>query len=160
MSLLQMAKDLTVVQISTGLLSDSEVLPSLKQTFNVLQILQGNEVTQENGITDLPIVPFKEELTKIRWKSSIKQSRIICLECGDNFRILGHRHLAAHGLNGSTYKQKYGIPRDTPLSAKKATTKRREIAKAIRPWEKAPAYLKSQQSAIASQAMGKRKKAK
>ena len=144
MSLLQMAKDLTVAQISSGLISDGEVLPFLEDTFKVLQSLEFRE--QFNMREEGEPVP-------VNWKASIKQKKVICLECGQGFKILGHWHLRHHALDGNSYREKYGIPKHIPLSAKQTTARRREVAKSTRPWENAPAYLKSQQTAIASRAM-------
>ncbi|WP_089934073.1 MucR family transcriptional regulator [Candidatus Entotheonella palauensis] len=42
-----------------------------------------------------------------------------------------------HNLNPRSYRAKYGIPSTQPLSSRKATARRRELAQQIRPWEQA-----------------------
>jgi hypothetical protein len=50
-----------------------------------------------------------------------------------------------HGLDGRSYRVKYGIPRTQPLAAKETTLKRKEIVQSSRPWEKAPTFMKKQE---------------
>jgi hypothetical protein len=55
---------------------------------------------------------------------------------------------------------KYGIPRTQPLSAKATTAKRREIAQAIKPWERTPRALqaKEEQAKAAKKAVRRTRK--
>lgn len=48
----------------------------------------------------------------------IHNGKIVCLECGAEFRQLTSTHLAKHGLSPREYKEKYVLPRDLPLTAK------------------------------------------
>jgi hypothetical protein len=43
-----------------------------------------------------------------------------------------------HGLDGRSYRTKYGIPRTQSLSAREVLARRRQIVQRIRPWEKSP----------------------
>jgi ROS/MUCR transcriptional regulator protein len=49
-----------------------------------------------------------------------------------------------HGLDGRSYRAKYGIPRKQPLAAKVTTARRRELVQGTRPWEQAPTFHKAQ----------------
>jgi hypothetical protein len=49
-----------------------------------------------------------------------------------------------HGLDGPSYRAKYGIPRTQPLAARTTTERRRQVVQETRPWEKAPTYRKGQ----------------
>jgi hypothetical protein len=71
----------------------------------------------------------------------------MCLECGQSFKQLSVRHLKEHGLDGKAYRIKYGIPRTQALAAKEITSRRKEIVQRTRPWEKAPTFLKAQETA-------------
>jgi len=70
---------------------------------------------------------------------------VSCLACGQSFKQLSLKHLREHGLDGGSYREKYGIPPRQPLSARAVTTIRQQIVQTTRPWEKAPTYLKAQE---------------
>ena len=54
-------------------------------------------------------------------ENSIQDDKIICLECGGEFKQLTGRHLASHSLTPTEYKKKYGFSMNTPLLAKSVT---------------------------------------
>jgi len=83
----------------------------------------------------------------VNWRKSITKHTVMCLECGQSYKQLSVRHLKEHGLDGRSYRVKYGIPRTQPLSAKKTIALRKEIVQRARPWEKAPTFLKAQRKA-------------
>jgi predicted transcriptional regulator len=56
-----------------------------------------------------------------RAQNSIQDDKIICLECGGEFKQLTGRHLASHSLTPTEYKKKYGFSMNTPLLAKSVT---------------------------------------
>ena len=64
-----------------------------------------------------------------------------------SFKQLWVRHLRDHGLDGRSYRVKYDMPRTQPLAAKEVTSRRKEIVQRIRPWQKAPTFLKAQEKA-------------
>jgi hypothetical protein len=72
---------------------------------------------------------------------------VTCLACGASFKQLSVRHLKEHGLDGKSYRIKYGIPRTQSLAAKEITLRRKEMVQRSRPWEKAPMFLKAQEQA-------------
>jgi predicted transcriptional regulator len=63
------------------------------------------------------------------WQDSIKRNKVICLECGQEFRQLTGRHLALHRMNPREYKAKHAIPARQSLSSKTLSAKRRRAAK-------------------------------
>src|SRR5262249_39564519 len=93
----------------------------------------------------------------VNWKKSITRRHVTCLECGANFKQLSVRHLKNHGLDGTGYRIKHGIPRTQPLAAKETTTIRKEIVQRSRPWEKAPTCLKAQEKAQKAGAQRKKR---
>src|SRR4029450_4164006 len=44
------------------------------------------------------------------WRKSIAKHTVTCLECGQSLKQLSVRHLKEHGLDGRSYRVKYGIP--------------------------------------------------
>ncbi len=64
-------------------------------------------------------------------QASIQHHQVFCLECGKAFQLLSTRHLALHGLNHRTYKEKYHIPLTQSLSARTLSARRRKLAKEL-----------------------------
>lgn len=64
-------------------------------------------------------------------QNSIQNNQVFCLECGKAFQLLSTRHLALHGLNHRTYKEKYNIPLTQSLSARTLSARRRKLAKEL-----------------------------
>jgi predicted transcriptional regulator len=116
---------------------------TLQTTHTTLLTLKAQEAF---GTTAVPSVVT----TASDWRTSITQHAITCLECGQTFKQLNGRHLREHGLDGRSYRAKYGIPTTQPLSARATTALRRRIAAETRPWETAPTYVKAQQEKAAT----------
>jgi predicted transcriptional regulator len=151
-SLLEMAKDLVMAQIAARQLSPDEMHQTLQHTYASLKALQAQEYANGSVAVMIPETPP----TPVNWRKSITKHTVTCLECGASFKQLSTRHFKEHGLDGRSYRAKYGIPRTQPLSAKEVTAKRQEIVQESRPWEKAPAYVKAQKKAQKAVAQRKR----
>jgi hypothetical protein len=67
---------------------------------------------------------------------SIQRNKVICLECGKEFKQLTGRHLALHGLEPKAYKEKYEIPLRQALSARTLSARRRKVVKEEGPRER------------------------
>ena len=142
-SILEMAKDLVMAQITARQLSPDEMHQALQQTYASLTSLQA----QEDGHGSVAIATPQPTPAPANWRKSVTKHTVTCLECGASFKQLSGRHLQEHTLDGKAYRIKYGIPRTQPLAAKEITLKRKEIVQRSRPWEKAPAYVKAQKKA-------------
>jgi predicted transcriptional regulator len=151
-SILEMAKDLVMAQIEARQLSPEEMHQALQHTYATLQGLQA----QEEGNGSIVIATPETPPAPVNWKKSITKHAVTCLECGQSLKQLSVRHLKEHGLDGRSYRAKYGIPRTQPLAAKEVTLKRKEIVQSSRPWEKAPTFMKAQQKAQKAVAQRKR----
>ena len=135
--LLEMAKDLVMAMIRSNQVSPDEMQKELHKTYTSLSALQAKESGGEasGNVAGLAV----------DWRQSIKKYSVSCLVCGETFKQLSARHLSAHDLDPKSYRQQFGIPMSQPLSAKATTAKRREVVQNIRPWEKAPTFMKSQE---------------
>ena len=131
-TLLEMAKDLTRILVETGNLSAEDMQDVLHETHATLTALKGQE--EMNAAVAVAVA----KSSPLEWRKSIRKHAIICLECEQAFRQLSRRHLMTHGLDPRSYRMKYGIPRSQPLTARATTERRRQVAQAIRPWEKTP----------------------
>jgi predicted transcriptional regulator len=154
-SLLEMAKDLVMAQIEAHRLTPDEMHTVLQHTYTSLQALK----TQEDSHGSVAGVTPETAAAPLHWRKSITKHTVTCLECGANFKQLSVRHLKEHGLDGRSYRGKYGMPRTQALAAKEITSRRKEIVQRSRPWEKAPTFLKAQEKKKREQvAVAQRKK--
>ena len=142
-TLLAMAKDLIMAQIAAHRLLPDAMHTALQQTYARLQALQAQEDAHGSVAGGTP----KISPAPRHWRKSITTHTVTCLECRARFKQLSVRHLREDGLNGRSYRTKYGIPRTQALSAKETTVRRKAMAQRSRPWEKAPTFLKAQEKA-------------
>jgi len=129
-SLLEMAKDLVLAQIEAHRLSPDEMHAALQHTYSSLLALQAQE--ESNGI--VAVATPETPAAPVHWRKSITKHTVACLACGASFKQLSVRHLQVHGLDGKSYRVKYGIPRAQALSAKATTSRRKEVVQQSRPW--------------------------
>ncbi len=132
-SLLEMTKELVTEHIRMGQVSTDEAQSLLLSTHQTLLNLQQVETSGAAPMSPEP----SSAVTPADWRSTITRHAIICLECGGSFKNLSARHLRTHDLDTRSYRLKYGIPKTQPLSSRAATARRRQLAKQIRPWERA-----------------------
>ncbi len=124
-SLVEMAADLVQSQCATKSMNTEEITQALQSTFGALQSLQANEanVAASGGVegagAGVDISPEK----------SIQKNKIICMECGQEFKMLSPKHLKSHGLTGREYRQKYGFSLRQPLCAKSLSDRRKKAGK-------------------------------
>jgi predicted transcriptional regulator len=109
-TLLEMAKDLVLAQIQAKTLPPDEMHQALQQTYTSLLALK----TQEDAHGRVAVLTPKIPLKPIPWRKSPTKHTVTCLECGAHFKQLSVRHLKEHGLDGRSYRVKYGIPRTQP----------------------------------------------
>lgn len=117
-----MAAEIVQAQGNSKSMSTEELQAALKGTFSTLQTLQAMETAEQVLDTDIN----KPAITPER---SILKNKIICLECGEDFKSLSFKHLESHGLTRREYKIKYGFSLRQPLCAKAITEKRKKDGK-------------------------------
>ncbi|MFZ2448119.1 MAG: MucR family transcriptional regulator [Syntrophobacteraceae bacterium] len=130
--LLEIAAAIVKAQASVGKISPEEIEKTLMNTFLVLQQMQTAE--QRGVLLDWPgTTPVEVSLGKqpetSAPKDSIRENKIICLECGIEMKQLTRKHLGAHGLTPRDYKKKWGFPMRQSLSAKSLSRARSRAAK-------------------------------
>src|SRR4029450_7185206 len=121
-----------MAQIAAHRLSPDEMHAALQQTYASLQALKAREDANGSVAIATPETPPEP----VNWKKSITKHHVTCLECGQSLKQLSVRHLKDHGLDGRSYREKYGIPRTQPLAAKETPLKRKEIVKGASAREK------------------------
>ncbi len=137
-TLLELAADIIQAQASHTRMSPDEIAEALTKTFETLQKIKTAEESNEE-IRNIQTVPGSPETKKeqeetekkipVDPKDSIQRTKVICLECGAEFKQLSSNHLKVHGLTLRDYKKKYGFPLSQPLSAKNLTARRKRMGK-------------------------------
>lgn len=59
----------------------------------------------------------------------LKGEKIVCLECGKEYRKIGGSHLKTHGMTDEEYREKYGIPWSYPLASSETSKRYSEFRK-------------------------------
>nr|WP_321464275.1 MucR family transcriptional regulator [uncultured Desulfobulbus sp.] len=117
-SLVEMTAEIIQSQISSKQMTTDEIKSALNETFQTLKALQDTESCEmleaSNEQQPAPLDP----------KKSIQKNKIICLECGQEFKLLSAKHLSSHGLTRKEYRIKYGFSARQPLCAKSLTESR------------------------------------
>ncbi|MER2265827.1 MucR family transcriptional regulator [Methylobacterium oxalidis] len=71
-----------------------------------------------------------EKATASQIRKSITPDALVSFIDGKSYKTL-KRHLAGHGLDPHTYRQRYGLPADYPMVAASYAAQRSELAKSI-----------------------------
>lgn len=122
-TLVQMTAEIIQSQITSKQMTTDEIKAALTETFQALKSLQD---TEAGGV----IEPEVEEISPaMDPKKSIQKNKIVCLECGQEFKMLSPKHLKSHGLTSKEYRKKYGMSARQPLCAKALSEKRSQSGK-------------------------------
>lgn len=117
-TLVEMTAEIIQSQISSKQMTTDEIKTALNETFQALKSLQdteaGGAVEPETGVAAPAVDP----------KKSIQKNKVVCLECGQEFKMLSPKHLKSHGLDAKEYRKKYGFSARQPLCAKALSEKR------------------------------------
>ena len=152
---------MTMIQV--GALAPEDMQQELQKTHrSLLELKSLEDVSEGDGAGSEAGVMARvmSGAALVDWRKSIKKYTIECLVCGASFKQLSVRHLRNHELDPRSYRQRFGIPRTQPLSAKATTAVRKAIVQKSRPWEKAPTYAKAQQEKASQSAPAKTSRAK
>lgn len=136
-TLTEMAVELATAQASHATMSAEDMETYLRKTFQTLQHLRGLEDGETVVSEEQPDEPALDP------KKSILKNKVICLECGKEFKILTSKHLQKeHGMDSKEYRQKYGFSSRQSLAARSLSAKRRATAKKHKLGEKLQANKK------------------
>lgn len=121
-SLVEMTAEIIQSQISSKEMSTDEIKDALQDTFNTLKSLQEVESSATDSIAE-------ESGPVMEPKKSIQKNKVVCLECGQEFKMLSPKHLKSHGLTPREYRKKYGFSARQPLCAKSLSERRSKSGK-------------------------------
>lgn len=114
--ILEMTVDIVCSLVKAGKINAADVPKHLQDTAKAL-MATGNESTENTTSTDI---------VTIKPQDSIRKSAIVCMECGQEFKMLSPKHLASHGLTADEYRKKHGFKRRQPLCAKALSASRKK----------------------------------
>ena len=130
---LKQALEIVKAQASVRVMSEEEITSMVRTLSNNLRGLE--DAPQEMAEAAVPAIPPAK---------SIKEKTVTCLECGKTFKIITRKHLALHSHDADSYREKWGIKKNTPLVCKELQRERRKKMKEMKLWEKRrPAGAKS-----------------
>jgi len=128
-TLVEMAAEIIQSQCSSVGMTAEEISSSLHNTFKTLQGLQLAETQagpvgtrSETGQAVKPGITLNPE-------KSLLKNKVVCLECGQDFKMLSPKHLKSHGLTSREYRVKYGFSLRQPLCAKSLSERRKKAGK-------------------------------
>ena len=105
-----------------------------------------------------------EKPTAAQIKKSLTHDALISFEDGKPYKTL-RRHLTLRGLTPEAYREKYGLPRDYPMTSPGYSAQRSDLARTLglgqqrRKSEEAPSSTGDTQSAAPKAGRGRPKKA-
>ncbi len=123
-TLTEMAADIVRAQAGVARMSSEELSEALIKAYESLKRIKDQE---ERGGVEIPI--SEAAAIAIEPKASIQRNKVICLECGKEFKQLSRTHLSTHGLTPREYKKKHGFKASQALTATSLSARRRKTAK-------------------------------
>ena len=125
---LKHAIELVKAQASVRIMQEDEMEQMIASLAGKLKKLDCTEEVEEVcAVAEAPVQDAKR---------SIKEKSIVCLECGKTVKVITKKHLALHGLDAVSYREKWGLKRGTPLTCKELQRARRQKMKDMKLWEK------------------------
>lgn len=119
-------------------MTEDEMMSMVINLASKFQSVESGEQTEASS---------EEKFTPVDAKKSIKEKSITCLECGKIMKVLTKRHLAIHGLDAVSYREKWGLKKGTPLTCKELQRSRCVKMQEMKIWEKS-AMIREQKAKI------------
>jgi predicted transcriptional regulator len=120
------ALEIVKAQASVRNMTEDEISSMTRTVAEQVKSLMENETSEEASGQQPPVDP----------KKAIKETSVVCLECGKKFKTLGKRHLATHGLTPQEYKEKWGYKKSQSLIAKKLSRDRKKKMQEMQLWKR------------------------
>jgi len=122
-TLVEMTAEIIQSQITSKQMTTDEIKNALNETFQALKSLQDAEA---GGVIETEAEATSPMMDP---KKSIQKNKIVCLECGQEFKMLSPKHLKSHGLTSKEYRKKHGLSARQPLCAKALSERRSQSGK-------------------------------
>ena len=120
-SLIDLTADIVSAYIANNNVPVTE-LPSLISGIHTALATLGSQAYPEPAAV--------EKLTSTQIRKSIMPDALISFEDGKSYKTL-RRHLTLRGLSPEAYREKWGLPRDYPMTAASYSAQRSELARSL-----------------------------
>ncbi|MCR5257364.1 MAG: MucR family transcriptional regulator [Desulfovibrio sp.] len=110
------AMAITSAQAGVRAMTAQEVVAYAQEVAAGIRQLQGDASCASAGATEPAVNP----------KDAVRETYVVCLECGAKFKMLTKRHLAEHGLTPAEYKAKWSLKKSASLACKSLQRMRRQ----------------------------------
>ncbi|SFL67020.1 MucR family transcriptional regulator [Methylobacterium pseudosasicola] len=118
---IELAVDIIAAYVSNNSVPPSE-LPSL-----IGGIHAALNSLSASGTSSTTVV---EKMSPAQIRKSITHDHLVSFEDGKPYKTL-RRHLTLRGLSPEAYREKWGLPRDYPMTAASYSAQRSELARAL-----------------------------
>ncbi|SIO35493.1 MucR family transcriptional regulator [Halodesulfovibrio marinisediminis] len=122
---LKEALEIVKAQASVRTMTEEEITSMVKTLASGIKVISEDDALAE-----------ETQEAAVDPKKSIKEKTVTCLECGKTFKILTKRHLALHDLDAISYREKWGLKKNTPLVCKALQRERRKKMNNMKLWER------------------------
>ena len=143
----ELAGEIVAAYVSNNPVPPSE-LPKLIQTVHSAVV----ELASGVGSSATTKGDDAEKLTPAQIRKSVRDDGIVSFIDGKSYKTL-KRHLSSHGLDPRSYRDRYGLPADYPMTAPSYAAQRSALARAVglgRPGAMAEAASKGRRKAARS----------
>lgn len=98
---------------------------------NVTRALEQSARELEGGAVEQPQEAAAQEPQKpaVPLRRSVQQDHLVCLEDGTKVKTLKRHLQSAHGITPQQYREKWGLPRDYPMTAPAYSERRSQMAR-------------------------------
>ena len=125
---LKQAIELAQAQASVRVMTEDEIITMVERLASKLKGLsEGKSVAEDAPVADASAMDAKK---------SIKEKSVTCLVCGKTMKVLTKKHLALHGLDAVSYREKFGLKKGTPLTCKELQRARKQKMSEMKLWER------------------------
>ena len=117
-TLITLTSDIVAAHVSNNSVAVNELATLISSVYGALAGLgQASPVAEA-----APLKPA------VSIRSSVKNDRIICLDCGTELKMLKRHLMTHHDMTPEDYKARWNLPGDYPLVAPAYAEKRRDLA--------------------------------
>jgi len=119
---------LAKAQASVRVMTEDEIVTMVERLASKFKgLYEGEEVVEDASAAEAPVIDAKK---------SIKEKSVTCLVCGKTMKVLTKKHLARHGLDAVSYREKFGLKKGTPLTCKELQRARKQKMAEMKLWER------------------------
>jgi len=122
---LKEALEIVKAQASVRTMTEEEITSMVKTLASGIRVISEDDALSE-----------ETQEAAVDPKKSIKEKTVTCLECGKTFKILTKRHLALHDLDAISYREKWGLKKNTKLVCKALQRKKKKKMNNMKLWER------------------------